>query len=36
MFGAYDKMADHMLDLNNDMSKDDKIRLLKQRLEPLH
>lgn len=35
MFGSYDKMADHMLDLNNDMSQEDKIVLLKQRLQPI-
>jgi fatty acid desaturase len=36
MFGAYDKMADHMLDLNRDMTTEDKIKLLKQRLRPGH
>ena len=36
LFGAYDKMADHMIDLNNDMSQADKIALLKERLKPLH
>jgi Fatty acid desaturase len=36
LFGAYDKMADHMVDLNNDMSKEDKIALLKERLSPMH
>lgn len=36
LFGAYDKMADHMVDLNGDMTTEDKIALLKQRLQPIH
>jgi hypothetical protein len=36
LFGDYDKMADKMVDLNNDMSKEDKIKLLKERLQPAH
>ncbi len=36
LFGAYDKMADHMVDLNGDMTTEDKIALLKKRLEPIH
>ena len=35
LFGAYDKMADHMVDLNGDMTTEDKIALLKQRLQPI-
>ena len=35
LFGSYDKMADHMVDLNNDMSQEDKIKLLKHRLQPI-
>ncbi|MFT5311461.1 MAG: hypothetical protein ACI8VL_002379, partial [Bacteroidia bacterium] len=31
----YDKMADHMVDLNGDMTTEDKIALLKQRLKPI-
>lgn len=36
LFGAYDKMADHMVDLNDDMTTEDKIALLKKRLQPIH
>ena len=36
LFGAYDKMAAHMLDLTGDMSTEDKISLLKERLQPMH
>lgn len=36
LFGAYDKMAARMLDLNNDMTEADKIALLKKRLQPVH
>ncbi len=34
LFGAYDKMADHFVDLNGDMDTETKIALLKKRLKP--
>jgi fatty acid desaturase len=36
LFGAYDKMADKMVDLKGDMTTEDKINLLKERLQPAH
>lgn len=36
LLGHYEKMANHMVDLNNDMTTDDKIKLLKERLQPAH
>jgi fatty acid desaturase len=34
LFGSYQKMADRMVDLNGDMTNEDKIALLKHRLQP--
>lgn len=36
LLGHYEKMASHMVDLNNDMTTEDKIALLKKRLAPVH
>lgn len=36
LFGAYDKMADKMVDLKGGMTTEDKINLLKERLQPAH
>ena len=36
LLGHYEKMANHMVDLNGDMTTEDKIALMKKRLQPAH